>query len=135
MMLAQQNRQANSKPLCEGADVSLKVVSDHAVAGAIHVQVVRDTTVHDPQQAFSAQINAPGFSQSLPLHNGSSVQFPIAAGVLNGTVHVEVDDFNVLPHGATAATATAISCNVVFKLFELIARITIGSVPVTAALR
>jgi hypothetical protein len=114
--------------------MATQIVSDHAVAGVIHMQVLRDTSVRDPQQAFSAQVNAPGFSRALPLNNGSSFEFPINEGPLMGTVHVEVDDFNVLPHGAAAGTATAINCNVVFKLFELIARITIGSVPVTANL-
>jgi hypothetical protein len=114
--------------------MALKPVSDHAIAGVIHTQIQRDDAANGPQEAFFAQINAPGFSKSLPLHNGSTVDFPINAGVLNGTVHVEVDDFNVLPHGADAAHATAISCLIVFKLVAIL-RVTLGSIPVTAAFK
>jgi hypothetical protein len=99
-------------------------VSDHTIGGIIHVQVLRDTSATDPQAAFSAAINAPGLSKSLPLHSGA----------LNGTIHVEVDNFMVLPAGATAQTATAINCLIVFKLIEFV-HLTIGSIPVTAALK
>jgi hypothetical protein len=109
-------------------------VSDHTIGGIIHVQVLRDTTITDPQGAFSAAINAPGISKSLPLNNASSLDFPLHTGALNGTIHVEVDNFTVLPAGATAQTATAISCLIVFKLVEFV-HLTIGSVPVTAALK
>jgi hypothetical protein len=110
------------------------VVSDHMVANILHVQVVRDDAQGDPTQAFSAVINAPGLTQVLPLRNGSALDFPVRAGNLNGTIHAEVDDFVLLPHGANAQDATAISCTIVFKLVEFI-RLTIGSIPVTAALR
>jgi hypothetical protein len=111
-----------------------QVVSDHTIAGIIHVQVVRDPTQSDPQTAFSAVVNAPGITKTLPLNDNSTLDFPIKSGTLNGTIHVEVDDFTVLPHGATAANATAISCSIVFKLIEIV-HITLGSVPVTAALK
>ncbi len=111
-----------------------QVVSDHAIAGIIHVQVLRDTAQTDPQQAFSATVNAPGVSKSLPLNNNASLDFPLHSGTLNGTIHVEVDNFMVLPHGATAQNATAISCLIVFKLIEIV-HITLGSIPVTAALK
>jgi hypothetical protein len=114
--------------------MSLNPISDHAIAGVIHVQILRDSAIHDPQKAFSAKINAPGVSETLPLNNQSSVDFAVSTGPVQGKIHVEVDDFNVLPHGATAGNATAITCNVVFKLIEIV-RITLGSVPVTAALR
>jgi hypothetical protein len=114
--------------------MALRAVSDHAIASVIHVQILRDDSDHEPSKAFTAQINAPGFSKSLPLNNQSSVDFPIATGVLQGKIHVEVDDFNVLPHGATTNNATAITCNVVFKLINIV-RLTLGSIPVTAALR
>ncbi|MBV8581364.1 MAG: hypothetical protein JO225_02030 [Candidatus Eremiobacteraeota bacterium] len=107
---------------------------DHAIAGIIHVQILRDPAATDPQSAFQAQINAPNFSQTLPLNNNESLSFPVHSGVINATVRAEVDDFTVLPQGATAANATAISCKVVFKIVEFFA-ITIGSVPVTASLK
>ena len=114
--------------------MALIPVSDHAIAGVIHVQVLRDDTATDPQSAFSATINAPGVSQSLPLNNGSTLEFPISSGSLRGTIRVQVDNFTVLPAGATAGNATAISALIVFKLIEIFS-ITIGSVPVTAAFR
>jgi hypothetical protein len=111
------------------------VGSDHSIAGIIHVQILRDDTQTDPQQAFSAQINAPAVpQQTLPLNNAAVLDFPIHAGHFSGTIHVEVDNFTVLPHGADAATATAISCTIVFKLIEFF-RFTIGSIPLTASLK
>jgi hypothetical protein len=107
----------------------------HAIAGIIHAQILRDDTQTDPQQAFSAQINAPGVpQQTLPLNNASSIDFPISSGKFQGTIHVEVDDFRVLPAGATGTAATAIACTVVFKLIEFF-KFTIGSIPVTASLK
>jgi len=110
------------------------VVSDHTIANVIHVQILRDDAQADPQQAFSAMINAPGISQTLPLNNASSLDFPLRVGPLRGTVHAEVDNFTVLPAGASPDEATAISCLIVFKLTELI-QFTIGSIPVTAAFK
>ncbi|HEV3086896.1 MAG TPA: hypothetical protein VGX96_06685 [Candidatus Elarobacter sp.] len=111
------------------------VGTDHSVAGIIHVQILRDDTQTDPQQAFSAQIDAPGVpQQTLQLGNGQSLQFPVHSGKMTGTVRAEVDDFTVLPAGATAQTATAISCKIVFKLVEFFT-ITIGSVNVSASLK
>ena len=107
----------------------------HAIAGIIHAQILRDETQSDPQQAFSAQINAPGVpQQTLPLSNGSSIDFPISSGKFQGMIHVEVDDFRILPAGATGTAVTAISCTVVFKLIEFF-KFTIGSIPVTASLK
>ena len=110
------------------------VVSDHTIANVIHVQILRDDAQSDPTKAFSAAINAPGISQTLPLSNGSSLDFPIRVGALNGSIHAEVDNFNLLPAGATAGKVTAISCLVVFKLIEFV-HFTIGSIPVTAAFK
>jgi hypothetical protein len=111
------------------------VGSAHAVAGIIHVQILRDDTISDPQKAFSAQIDAPEVpQQTLPLANGSSLQFPLSSGKISGTIRAEVDDFTALPAGATAQDVTGISCKVVFKLIEFFT-ITIGSVPVTASLK
>jgi len=111
------------------------VGSDHSIAGIIHVQIFRDDTQTDPQQAFSAQINAPQVpQQTLPLNNNASLDFPIHSGKFQGTIHVEVDDFTVLPHGAAAGQATAISCKIVFKLIEFF-KFTIGSIPLTASLK
>jgi hypothetical protein len=113
----------------------IQVGPDHAIAGVIHTQIMRDDTQTDPQHAFSANINAPGVPpQTLPLNNNSSINIPVHSGVMNGTIHVEVDDFQVLPSGATAGNATAISCKVVFKLVEFFS-ITLGSVNVTASLK
>jgi hypothetical protein len=111
------------------------VGSDHSIAGIIHVQILRDDTQADPQQAFTAQINAPAVpQQTLPLANGSALDFPIHSGKFQGTIHVEVDDFSVLPAGAGAGAATAIACKIVFKLVEFFS-FTIGSIPVTASLK
>ena len=111
------------------------VGTDHSIAGVIHVQVLRDSTQTDPQQAFSAQINAPEVpQQTLQLGNGQSLEFPVRSGKFNGTIRAEVDDFTVLPAGASAQNATAISCKVVFKLLEFFS-ITIGSFDVTASLK
>jgi hypothetical protein len=107
----------------------------HAIAGIIHAQIFRDETQTDPQQAFSVQINAPGVpQQTLPLNNAAALDFPISSGTFHGTIHVEVDDFRLLPAGASGAAATAIACTVVFKLVEFFT-LTIGSIPVTASLK
>ena len=110
--------------------------SDHSVAGIIHVQIMRDPAATDPAAAFSAQINAPDVpQQTLPLNNASSLDFPIRSGQINGTVHVEVDDFTTLPGGAAAENVTAIACKIVFKLKAIIFSVTIGSIDITAALK
>jgi hypothetical protein len=112
------------------------VGSDHSVAGIIHVQILRDGSSSDPQSAFTARINAPGVPpQMLPLNNNSSLDFPVHSGNVNGDVHVEVDDFRLLPGGAAPADATAIACKIVFKLKAIIFSITLGSVDVTAAVK
>ena len=114
----------------------VQVGPDHAVAGIIHVQILRDDTSTDPQTAFSAQINAPGPQQlTLPLNNGSALDFPVSSGNVQGQVHVEVDDFRTLPAGASAGSATAIACKIVFKLQAFIFHVVLGSVDVTAALK
>jgi len=116
----------------------IQVGPDHVVADVIHVQILRDTSHANPQQAFSAKINAPGFSQELQIENGASKTFQLPGVVIAGapvspTVHVEVDDFRLLPAGSNAANATAIACLLVFKLVEIF-RLTIGSIAVTASL-
>ena len=107
----------------------------HTVAGVIHVQIVRDDAQTDAQQAFSAQIDIPSVpQQTLPLHNGSSLSFPVHTGAFNGTISANVDDFRLEPNGATAANATGLACKIVFKLHEFFS-LTLGSVNVTASLK
>jgi hypothetical protein len=113
----------------------VQVGPDHAIAGIIHTQIMRDDTQTDPQSAFSANINAPGVPpKTLPLNNNSSIDIPVHSGAMQGTIHIEVDDFRVLPSGATAGNATAIACKIVFKLKEFFT-VTIGSLDVTASLK
>ena len=107
----------------------------HTVAGVITVQVMRDDTQTDPQKAFSAQIDVPSVpQQTLPLNNGSSLNFPVHSGKFNGTIRAEVDDFQLEPNGASPADATGLACKIVFKLQEFF-WITLGSVNVTASLK
>ena len=107
----------------------------HTVAGVITVQVMRDDAQTDPQQTFSAQINVPSVpQQTLPLHNGSSLSFPVHSGQFNGTIKAEVNDFTLQPNGASPANATGLACKIVFKLQEFFS-ITLGSVNVTASLK
>lgn len=106
---------------------------DHNIGGVIHVQIMHDSSSTHPADGFSARINAPGLTKDLPLRNGSTIEFAVPAGPLPGTVRAEVDDFRLLPAGATDGAATAIACKVVFKLIA-IAHVTLGSVDVTAAL-
>ena len=118
--------------------MAVQVGPDHVVAGIIHVQIMKLSNPTNPLEPFAAQINAPGFSKSLSIADGSAEQFTlpgiiIAGAPVNPTVRVEVDGFRYLPGGATAANATAISFTIVFKLVEIF-KITIGSIPVTAAL-
>jgi hypothetical protein len=111
------------------------VGSDHSVAGIIHAQILRDDAQTDPQQAFFAQLNAPGVpQQTLPLNNDASIEFPVHAGHFPATIRAEVDNFTVLPAGAAAGQATAISCQVVFKLKEFFT-LTIGHINVTSSLK
>jgi hypothetical protein len=114
---------------------ALPVGPAHAIAGVIHAQIFRDPAQTDPGQAFSVQINAPNCpQQTLPLNNAASLDFPISSGKFQGTIHVQVDDFRLLPAGASGASATAIACTIVFQLVEFF-KFTIGSVPVTASLK
>ncbi|HEX3464376.1 MAG TPA: hypothetical protein VHS78_10050 [Candidatus Elarobacter sp.] len=107
----------------------------HTVAGVIAVQIMRDDAQNDPAQAFSAQIDVPSVpQQTLPLHNGSSLSFPVHTGNINGTVRAEVDDFTLQPNGTSPADATGLTCKIVFKLQEIFT-ITLGSVNVTASLK
>jgi len=108
--------------------------TDHVVGGVIHVQILRDDAAQNVDTMFSAAINAPGISKTIPLNNASSLDFPISSGALHGTIHVQVENFMLLPGGATPANATAISCLIVFKLVEFFS-ITLGSVPITASLK
>jgi|SRR5947209_12297439 len=107
---------------------------DHVVAGIIHTQIQREAAEPDQGKAFFALINAPGTSFDLPLQNGASIDRPISSGAMHGDLHVEVDDFRLVPAGATAATATALACKVVFKLRSFFS-VTLGSIDVTAALK
>ena len=111
----------------------------HVIAGLLHVQIMRDDTIADAGSAFSAQITGPGFSETLPLGNGQSKDFTLTGVHIGGmpanpTIHVEVDNFRLVPPGSNAANASALDCLLVFKLVEIF-RITIGSIPVTASLR
>ena len=118
--------------------MAVQVGPDHVVAGIIHVQIMKESNPVDPLEPFVAQINAPGFSKTVSIADGSSEEFKLPGIVIVGapvspTVRIEVDGFRYLPGGATAKNATAISFTIVFKLVEIF-MITIGSIPVTAAL-
>jgi hypothetical protein len=112
----------------------VQVGPDHVIGGVLHVQVFRDTAQADPQRMFSATVHAPGMSRDFALHDGSSLDVPVNVPPIVGSVHAEVDDFRTVPPG-DAARATAIACQVVFKLLEGPIRLTLGSIPVTAACR
>jgi hypothetical protein len=110
--------------------------SPHAVAGIIHTQVFRDDTIADLQKAFFAKVDAPGFSDVIPLNNNESKEWTLPVGVPavgNVTARVEVDDFRLLPAGSTPATAKALACKLVFRLKEIF-QVTIGSVDIAASL-
>ncbi len=118
--------------------MAVQVGPDHVIGGVIHVQILKDSNPKDPRSPFVAQINAPGFSDTVGIVDGASKQFQlpgvaIAGAPVSPTVLVEVENFGYLPGGATIDSATAISFSLVFKLIEIF-RITIGSIPVTAAL-
>jgi hypothetical protein len=107
----------------------------HTVAGVILVQIMREDAQTDAQQAFSAQIDVPSVpQQTLPLNNGASLSFPVHSGQFNGTVRAEVDDFTLMPNGASPAAATGLTCKIVFKLQEFFS-LTLGSVNVSCSLK
>jgi hypothetical protein len=108
------------------------VGSPHSVAGIIHVQVVRETTATNPQEAFFAQVDAPGLSDLIPLNNNEVKEWTLPVG--NVTARAEVDDFRLLPGGSTPANATAVACKLVFRLKEIFL-VTIGSLDITASLK
>jgi hypothetical protein len=115
-----------------------QVGPDHVIGGVIHVQIFRDPTISDPQKAFSAQINAPGFSDTFNISNGASQKFSVPVSIPgvpgSPTVSVQVDDFRLLPAGSTAQNATALAFLLVFKIVEFF-QITIGSIAVTSGLK
>jgi hypothetical protein len=113
-----------------------KVGSDHVIGGVLHVQIQRDSTQTDPEKAFSAVINGPGFSHTFQIANNASekIQLPVKIGALAGNLLVEVHNFTLLPANASADTATALSFLLVFKIVEIF-KITVGSIPVSAALK
>lgn len=115
-----------------------QVGPDHVIGDVIHVQIFRDPSVTDPNQAFSAQINAPGFSKVMNIANGVTQTFSIPVSMAglpaNPTISVDVDNFRLLPAGSNAQTATALAFLLVFKVVEIF-HITIGSIPVTASLK
>lgn len=118
--------------------LAVQVGPDHVVAGIIHVIILKESNPPNALEPFVAQINAPGFSNTINITDGNSKEFTlpgviIAGAPVNPTVRIEIDGFRYLPGGASPANATAISFQIVFKLIEIF-RITIGSIPVTAAL-
>ncbi|HEV3154413.1 MAG TPA: hypothetical protein VGZ02_11460 [Candidatus Baltobacteraceae bacterium] len=121
-----------------GNMAGIQVGPDHVIGGVIHVQILKDPA-KPGEQAFSAQINAPGFSDAIAISDNASKQFrlpgvTIAGAPVSPTVLVQVENFTLLPAGASASNATALSFLLVFKLVEIF-RITIGSIPVTASLK
>lgn len=108
---------------------------DHNIGGVIHTQIFRDDQATDPAKAFKAKINGPNFSEDFAIANGASVDYPLP--VAGGhSVHVEVDNYNLLPGGSTPQNATALSFLLVFRVrIGGIINITVGSVPVTASLK
>ena len=109
----------------------------HSVAGIIHTQVLREETATDLQSAFFVQIDAPGLSDLIALANNQSREWALPVGVPgipgHPTARAEIDDFRLLPAGATPQSASAIACKLVFKLKEIFS-ITIGSVDITASI-
>lgn len=109
----------------------------HVIGGVIHVQLVEDKSQSDPSHRFSAEINVPGWSKTLAIADGQALNEKIPVNVANfadPTLHVEVDDFRLLPAGTSKANATGIAFLLVFKIVEIF-KITIGSIPVTASLK
>lgn len=106
----------------------------HNIGGVFHTQIMRDPATSDPTKAFYAQIDGPvGFQQQLLINNGVSKDYPIAGVPGAATLHVEIDNYTLLPAGSSPNDAKGISFLVVFKLREIFL-ITVGSVPVTATL-
>lgn len=115
-----------------------EIVSNHVIGGVIHVSILQDTSQPDPSKAFSAEIHAPGTSRTFAISDGASEDVTLTGvhigGAASPTIHVEVDDFGLLPAGAAPQQATALHFLLVFKLVEIF-RITLGSIPVTARLQ
>ena len=118
--------------------MAVKVGPDHVIGGVIHVQILKESNPQNAQEPFVAQVNAPGFSDTVNIANGASKEFQlpgvvIAGAPVNPTVLVEVDNYGYLPSGASAKDAKQVAFLLVFKLVEIF-RITIGSIPVSASL-
>lgn len=116
-----------------------QVGPDHIVAELLHVKILRDVSNNDPQSAFSAQIVGPGIDTTIQIGNGVTKDLQLSGVQISGipanpTIRMEVDNFRLVPPGATPQNASALAFLLVFKLIEIF-KITIGSVPVTAALR
>ncbi|TAM65596.1 MAG: hypothetical protein EPN48_18390 [Microbacteriaceae bacterium] len=114
----------------------MSVVSDHVIAGLLHVQVLRDESQPDPQASFTVQIIGPGFKRTFPISNNTVEDFKLSGVHVGGiptdpTIRLQVENFALVPPGSTA---TAIGFLLVFKLVEIF-QITLGSVPVSCALR
>jgi len=60
-----------------------QVGPDHVVVGIIHVKILEDSS-KPKGQAFSAKINAPGFSTTLDIANGASKQFQLPGVTIGG---------------------------------------------------
>jgi hypothetical protein len=112
------------------------VVDDRHLLG-VHIEVLRNTEIADPQQAFSAALDVPGQANrlTLPIRNDESVQFPLHIGAIDGEIVAVVEDFALLPPGTGAKGANTASFKLVFKLKEFIGVITIGSIDVRASLK
>jgi len=109
----------------------------HNIGNVFHTQILQDKSVNDATKAFFAEVTGPnGLQKQVPLNNSTSMDIPIS-GIpgfpLAPNLHVEVDNFMLLPAGSTPTTAHSLSCLVVFKVKELFS-LTIGSVPVSASL-
>ena len=112
----------------------IQVGPDHIIGDVIHTRILRETTETNPEKAFFAEINVPGFDTQMPITNGAAHDYhlPSVPGLpVSPTIHVEVDDFTLAPPGNKP---TAVSFKLVFKLVEFF-RITLGSIPVTANLQ
>ena len=109
----------------------------HVIGGVIHVQILEDLQQSEPNRRFSAEINVPNFTETVPIGNAQSkeIALPVSvAGFPNPTLRVEVDNFSLLPAGSDSGNATALSFLLVFRIVEIF-KLTIGSIPVTANLK
>ena len=109
----------------------------HVIGGVIHTQILEDPSQTDPNKRFWARINVPGLSHDMQLGDAQSldIKLPVSvAGFAKPTLHVEVDDFRLLPAGSSEANATAIALLLVFRIVEIF-KLTVGSIPVTASLK